>query len=327
VAEAFSAIPGVELVGVRRKTEGESEEIDLYFRNRALPDGLAFFPTNLLVECKNWSAKVGSAEVGWFSEKLENTPRSIGILIAAQGLTGDTETPRNAHWELAMSAAKGRTILVIDQEELEAAEYGESLAVALEEKRHNMEVLKKHVRADLDSLRAAPRDAGHDISTIHDALEEMRLEMLRGLLEQPRDAIEPGDAADAVEAAIGAVSEARAAVESEPKAMETWEALQHALSDLGMMGLRVVAGNGAWEGWPDDWIEVNVALHTPERLPSRVHSRLWDHLMTYLVDELREPHDRDPDDAAFTLIGLCTREMVYLDDLRWEVLGAASDPS
>jgi hypothetical protein len=57
---------------------------------REIHEGLnPAFPPWILVECKNWSTKVDSMNINWFDHKLQSRGLSLGILIAAQGITGD----------------------------------------------------------------------------------------------------------------------------------------------------------------------------------------------------------------------------------------------
>ena len=49
------------------------------------------FGRNFLIECKNWDARVGVREVGYFLYRMKLTHTSFGILFASNGITGDSE--------------------------------------------------------------------------------------------------------------------------------------------------------------------------------------------------------------------------------------------
>jgi hypothetical protein len=95
-----------------------SEEIDIAFWNEKHPRGLHFLPNIVIVECKNWSEPVGSEEVNWFSTKLRNRGLAFGILIAANGVTGDALDRTGAHSIIADALREGRQIVVLTLQDL-----------------------------------------------------------------------------------------------------------------------------------------------------------------------------------------------------------------
>ncbi len=66
----FGCIPGISIFRRNVLNYFESEEIDIAFWNEQDPKGLKSLDATLLVECKNWSTTVGSAEVTSFIAKL-----------------------------------------------------------------------------------------------------------------------------------------------------------------------------------------------------------------------------------------------------------------
>jgi hypothetical protein len=73
----------------------ESEEIDIIVENKAKTDFLKQLQSPLiLVECKNWSDKVGSKEIRDFAQKIQNRPRflcKVGLIITTSQFTRDSE--------------------------------------------------------------------------------------------------------------------------------------------------------------------------------------------------------------------------------------------
>jgi cell division GTPase FtsZ len=74
----------------------------------------------LVFECKNWANPVGSAEVGFFRMKIEERHLDVGILIAANGITGNAEMRRAAHniIDTAFISAARTHLIVITRNEL-----------------------------------------------------------------------------------------------------------------------------------------------------------------------------------------------------------------
>ena len=114
----FSKIPGI--IVTRRNTLNQfgSEEIDVAFWNRPNPNGLYFLQNIILVECKNWSRPLGSEEVSWFDAKLRRRAHPFGILIAANGITGNATDKTAAHDIISSALAEGRQFVVISRQEI-----------------------------------------------------------------------------------------------------------------------------------------------------------------------------------------------------------------
>lgn len=115
----FESIPGVPRAKTKVRNFAGSQEIDIGFWNDEHPDGLAFLRTDVvLVECKNWTQPVSSAEVSWFDAKIRQRSLKFGIIFAAQGVTG-TPTERTAAYHIiAQALAEGRRIVVITSVDL-----------------------------------------------------------------------------------------------------------------------------------------------------------------------------------------------------------------
>ncbi len=115
----FSKIPGISVTRRNTLNQFGSEEIDVAFWNRPNPNGLYFLQNIILVECKNWSQPLGSAEVGWFDTKLRRRAQPFGILIAANGITGNAADRTAAHDVISAALAEGRQFVVITRHEIE----------------------------------------------------------------------------------------------------------------------------------------------------------------------------------------------------------------
>lgn len=89
----FSSVDGLKVVD-RRLNTGD-EEIDIQVKNNlAKPFWTAFASPFILVECKNWSRKVGASDIRDFEGKLRNHSNvtKIGIFIAYNGFTSEATT-------------------------------------------------------------------------------------------------------------------------------------------------------------------------------------------------------------------------------------------
>lgn len=95
-----------------------TEEIDLAVFNLRHPGGLRQLPEVFLVECKNWSSPTGSAEVSYFASRLRNRGCDLGILVSANGITGDPTTRTDAYFEGAIALSQGIRILVITADDI-----------------------------------------------------------------------------------------------------------------------------------------------------------------------------------------------------------------
>lgn len=114
----LEGIPGVgPLMRDRLNTFG-TEEVDVVVPNLRHPEGLIRLPEVFLVECKNWSQPVGSAEVAYFTTRLTDRGCDFGVLVAANGVTGDPADRSAAHWHGATALRQRIRIVVITTQDL-----------------------------------------------------------------------------------------------------------------------------------------------------------------------------------------------------------------
>ncbi len=130
----FEKIPGITISKRNTLNTFQSEEIDIAFWNVKKENGLYFLSNILLVECKNWSSPVGSSEVNWFDAKLKRRGRDFGILVAANGITGDSTDISAAHEIIRTSLSEGRQIVVITRTEIESLNTTDQLVNLIQEK-------------------------------------------------------------------------------------------------------------------------------------------------------------------------------------------------
>lgn len=97
-----------------------AEQIDIAVGNRRLPDGLPLLPAVLLVECKDWARPVDTKAVGYFINILANRSVEAGILIAANGITGDREELSRAHALGVSAVARGIKVLIMTTAEIQS---------------------------------------------------------------------------------------------------------------------------------------------------------------------------------------------------------------
>ncbi len=130
----FEQVPGVSIGTRNILSTFKSEEIDVAFWNRPDADGFYFLSNIILVECKNWSKPVGSEEVNWFDSKLKRRGQLFGILVATNGITGDSEKVEAAHEIIRVALSEGRRLIVITRNEIEQLQNTNQLVKLLQKK-------------------------------------------------------------------------------------------------------------------------------------------------------------------------------------------------
>lgn len=106
-----------------------TEEIDVACKNDNDPAGLAGLADFFLVECKGWRDAVNSEQVSWFLTKIRHRGVRFGILIAANGITGDPEHLSRANFLVGVEMATfGIRMVIVTREEIEKLTSGEDLA-------------------------------------------------------------------------------------------------------------------------------------------------------------------------------------------------------
>jgi hypothetical protein len=118
---AFGSVPGVKFYKSNVVNNAGSEEVDVAFFNSKARSGFPFLGHLLLIKCKNWSNPVGAANIREFATKLKHRACAYGVLVAANGITGNAQDKTAAHDAIRMAlAVEGISIVVVTREEIEA---------------------------------------------------------------------------------------------------------------------------------------------------------------------------------------------------------------
>jgi hypothetical protein len=129
----FERLRGVSFEGKNILDGVRAHELDVVFWNGESHSEVLFLAPTIIVECKHTAAPVGSAAVGWFVRKLQDSGASHGVLVALTGITGDDNT--NAHHEVVTALIRDKIkILVITRPEIEALTSTKDLAGLLKRK-------------------------------------------------------------------------------------------------------------------------------------------------------------------------------------------------
>ncbi len=134
ICYVFSKVPGISITRRNHLNAFQTEEVDVAFWNEKHTRGLPFLPSIILVECKNWSAPVGSAEVAWFIQKLRSRGRDYGILVASNGITGKRIEITDSHMQISNALQNGIYVLVLTRRELERLHNTDGLIKTIKEK-------------------------------------------------------------------------------------------------------------------------------------------------------------------------------------------------
>lgn len=125
----LDGIPGIRITARNVLNTFATEEIDVACYNERDPAGLGSLTDFLLVECKGWTDAVGSEQVSWFLTKIRHRGLRFGILIAANGITGDPDQLSRAHFLVSTDLANfGTKMIIITRKEIEGLASGEDFA-------------------------------------------------------------------------------------------------------------------------------------------------------------------------------------------------------
>ena len=136
VADLFTTLDGLHIVG--RNPRLAAEELDLVIKNDLTTGFWRIAGSPLIVECKNWSGKVGAREISVLVDKLQalSPDARAAILVALNGITGDSYS--DAMLKIREARQRGRYVLVLERKDLEQAAAGISLAHVIERKYDEM---------------------------------------------------------------------------------------------------------------------------------------------------------------------------------------------
>lgn len=126
----FGLVPGITITHRNAMNVFATEEVDVALFN----ENILSLPNVILVEAKNWSSRVGSAEVSWFLTKLQNRGLDFGILVTTRGITGDPEDLTRAHAQVAAALVQKRRLIVMTTGEITALATSDDLVLLLKTK-------------------------------------------------------------------------------------------------------------------------------------------------------------------------------------------------
>lgn len=125
----LGAIPGIKITARNELNTFATEELDVACKNDGDPTGLGSLADFLLVECKGWKDAVTSEQVAWFLTKIRHRGVKFGILIAANGITGEPEHLSRAHFLVGTEMAIfGIRMVIVTRHEIEVLVSGEEFA-------------------------------------------------------------------------------------------------------------------------------------------------------------------------------------------------------
>lgn len=136
VQQTMCLFDGVGLIDCNVEDLAGSLEIDLILYNHQVAGtGLPFLPPLLIIECKNWEAAVNTATLRAFTSKIHKMRLKFGLLVAANGITGDDADVTAAHAHLRDEFNRDEEIiLVVTRDELCGVASTEELGALLRKK-------------------------------------------------------------------------------------------------------------------------------------------------------------------------------------------------
>ena len=140
ICSLFGIIPSITITHRNTLNIFNSEEIDVALWNDREDPVFAFLPNIILVECKNWSNRVGSNEVNWFDSKLRNRGLDFGILLTTQGITGSRTNLTAAHQIVSIALREKRRLVVLTTNEILDLEDTDGLSYLIKMKLCNLAV-------------------------------------------------------------------------------------------------------------------------------------------------------------------------------------------
>jgi len=115
--ELFRTVKGLHIIS--RNQRLLAEELDLYLQNNINEGFWRLLGSPIIVECKNWSNKVGAREISVLYDKLFSVgpDAKTSILMAPLGITGDQYS--DAVLKIREKRQAGRYIILLDREALD----------------------------------------------------------------------------------------------------------------------------------------------------------------------------------------------------------------
>jgi Restriction endonuclease len=132
---SFCKVRGIGFLRRDETNNAGSSEIDILLFNQRHPVGLPFLTDYLIFECKNWAAPVDSATVASFIAKVRAARLELGVLVAANGITGDAEQRTAANDIIRQAFDRDNIkILVVTRAEIEGFRSVDDVIALMREK-------------------------------------------------------------------------------------------------------------------------------------------------------------------------------------------------
>lgn len=132
VGEILSTIKGLKILKVNARLR--AEEIDIIVQNNVSEGFWRTLGSPIIVECKNWTKKIGSKEISILSDKMKSISPDVklGILVAPNGVSGDYQS--DAVLKIREKRQQGLYIIVLVKEDLEEIAAGTHTSKVIEKK-------------------------------------------------------------------------------------------------------------------------------------------------------------------------------------------------
>jgi hypothetical protein len=131
----FCTMSGIKVLKRNFVDSAGSVEIDLLLYNDPRRTPVQFLTEFPMIECKNWQAQVDSVTVRAFIDKLRSARLKVGILVAANGVTGDAADRTAAKNVIDRAFDRdGIVLIVITRTELESFRSKEDVLAFLQDR-------------------------------------------------------------------------------------------------------------------------------------------------------------------------------------------------
>lgn len=115
----FDKVPGVSFYAANTLDGVRAHELDVIFSNDQRNSDLYFLDFIIITECKNTANRIGSHDVRWFINKLQDRGVKTGVLISLSGITGEADCQSNAYSEIINALNRdGTKVLVIKRDDI-----------------------------------------------------------------------------------------------------------------------------------------------------------------------------------------------------------------
>lgn len=140
----FSEVPGLDFDEANVKNIHGTFEIDLFFWNDQLLEGLRALDCPLIVECKSTPNPLGGRDLRYFASLIRDKGQRDGILVALGGVAGDAEANSAGFYHQTVALIDGVRILIVTGDDLLTLRSGKDLVRLL--RRALMTLVKRQVQ-------------------------------------------------------------------------------------------------------------------------------------------------------------------------------------